>query len=155
MKLRILATIGALMLLAASAHAQGIGYYHTGNKDANGANASTTGMENSAIIISAANLGAAGSRHFLMLSALGYGAAAEVAMCFDSATLPATGAIPIAACPLAPAASTPAPSSCSFALPFDGLPLSKGLTCACSTTGQTLTTDTTSGGNCFFGIGWK
>jgi hypothetical protein len=156
---RILSGLLVVMLLwMGQARAQAIGYYHTGNKDANGANASTTGMENSVIVV---NSSPSSSRRFMMLSAVSYNtSAALVAMCFDSATLPADqSAASVAAllsqCSLATATSATQPSTCSFSLPNEGVGLVSGLTCACSTTGKKLTVDTTSGGDCFFGIAWK
>ena len=138
-----IAVITALLPVLAHAQTNKIGYYVT---------ASTTGMENSAIILPTTGSGTAS---WVMGAALSYNtSAAEVAMCFDSATLPANNAIPIMACPLAVAGSAAAPAPCSFSLPFGGLTLTKGLTCACSTTGKKLTVDTTSGGNCYFEIGW-
>lgn len=158
MKARILWVMLAALLIPSFARAQAIGYYHTGNKDANGANASTTGMENSVIVV---NSSPSSSRRFMMLSAVSYNtSAALVAMCFDSATLPADGsAASVAAllsqCSLATATAAAQPSTCSFSLPNEGVGLVSGLTCACSTTGKKLTVDTTSGGDCFFGIAWK
>lgn len=137
-------------------HAQAGGSYATGDKDANGANASVSGLENSAIIMTATSHGPISSHRVLMVGALSANtSAAETAMVFDSATLPANNAIPIMSCPLSKAAAN-APTSCSFSLPAEGLRgLTKGLTVACSTTWPLLTVDTTSGGNCFFNVSYK
>jgi hypothetical protein len=121
--------------------------YSTGQAPASGAT-SVTGTENSAITYVAAN----GSVQKLLLVAVqNYGASAEVAMLFDSATLPANGAIPLASCALA-AGTANAPAQCSLSLPADGRVMKLGTVVACSTTGKTLTVDATAGGVCYFQV---
>jgi hypothetical protein len=76
-------------------------------------------------------------------------------MCFDATSLPGNGAVPrLPPVPLQ-AGSTSAGTPGSLALPRDGFQVINGLVCACSTTAKTLTVDTTSGGDCFFGVGWN
>jgi hypothetical protein len=137
--------IFAALVVPKVAHAQNqaVGYYHT---------KAAGGMENSAVVLSAAG---SGSARFLLGAAVSYNtSAAEVAMCFDASSLPANATIPMAVCPLGTASSTAAPATCSFSLPMGGAILQNGLVCGCSTTGKTLTIDTTSGGNCAFYIGF-
>ena len=133
-----------------SAHAATVNTYSTGQPPASGAT-SVTGTENSAVVFVAAN----GSvQKMLLIAVQNYGAAAEVAMLFDAAALPANGAIPIAACALAAGAAN-APSQCSFALPADGRVMKLGTVVACSTTGKTLTVDATAGGVCYFQVQYQ
>lgn len=81
--------------------------------------------------------------------------AALTGMCFDATSLPTNGAVPrLPPVPLA-AGTAAAGTAGSLALPRDGFQVVNGLVCACSMTAKTLTVDTTSGGDCFFGVGWN
>jgi hypothetical protein len=95
--------------------------------------------------------------HILVLAAaVNYDASnAKVAMVFDSATLPANGAIPVLVVPLAAALSATQPTPGSFSLPAAGVKFQNGIVFALSTTAKTLTVDTTSGGNGFFEGCWQ
>lgn len=143
---RILIALAIALALGGTARAQNqsVGFYHT---------TASGGMENSAVVLSSAG---SGSRRVLMIGAASYNtSAAEVAMIFDAASLPANATIPLAICSLPAAASAAAPATCSFSLPMGGMSLVSGLVVACSTTGKVLTVDTTSGGNCSFYVAWQ
>lgn len=140
----------AVFLWDQEAHAATVNTYSTGQPPASGAT-SVTGTENSAVVFVAAN----GSvQKMLLIAVQNYGAAAEVAMLFDAAALPANGAIPIASCAV-PAGTANAPGQCSFALPADGRVMKLGTVIACSTTGKTLTVDATAGGVCYFQVQYQ
>src|SRR5438445_8079739 len=150
----VLIAFAWLLLNALNAGAQqsASGYYATGMTPATGL-ASTSGKENSAVIKTSSG---SGSLRASMIAALSYNTgASEVAMLFDAAALPSNGALPIAECPLATAASAVAPAPCSFSIPAGGMPLTSGLVVACSTTGSTLTVDTHSGGYCYFSVAYN
>ena len=86
-----------------------------------------------------------------LLSACNYNLAGpEVVMVFDASVLPANGAVPKMQLPLPAATGSNAPSCGSFSLPAGGVTFYSGLAIAASTSGKTLTVDTTSGGNTFF-----
>ena len=74
-------------------------------------------------------------------------------MCFDAATLPSNGAIPIwhLGVGAMPTAVQPAQSSNAF----PATRLVNGLVCALSTTAKTLTVDTASPANGFFNAWWN
>jgi hypothetical protein len=138
--------------LAGAAFADRISYYATGQPPASGAT-SVSGTENSAVV--AVN---SPTKQYtvLMVAVQNYDAAnAKVAMLFDAGALPATGAIPLAACAAPAATGVVAPGQCSFALPGDGRGLVNGLVVACSTSGKTLTVDGTAGGNCYFQVAFR
>jgi hypothetical protein len=89
-----------------------------------------------------------------LISACNYNSEApEVVMVFDARALPANGAVPKMELPLPASAGNNAPSCASFSLPASGVTLYAGLVIASSTTGKTLTIDTTEGGNTFFEVG--
>jgi hypothetical protein len=146
----VVAALAAILWATRSAHADVVKTYTTGQAPASGAT-SVTGTENSAIV--AIGNGTT-QRTVLLVAVQNYGAAAEVAMLFDAAALPGTGAIPLASCAL-PAGAAAAPSQCSISFPGDGRVNVQGIVVACSTTGKTLTTDTTIGGNCYFQVGYR
>jgi hypothetical protein len=73
-------------------------------------------------------------------------------MAFDAASLPANGTVPKMQLSLPAAQAAAQPSCSSFGLPAAGVTLYNGLVVAASTTGKTLTVDTTSGGNTFFEV---
>lgn len=135
---------------ATRSHADVVKTYTTGQAPASGPT-SVTGTENSAVVL----IGNGGTQHTVLLVAVqNYGASAEIAMLFDAAAVPATGAIPLASCAL-PAGAAAAPAQCSLSFPADGRTNYQGIVVACSTTGKTLTTDTTVGGNCYFQVGYR
>lgn len=146
----VVAIVGFALWDAGYASADVVSTYSTGQAPASGAT-SVTGTENSAIVL----IGNGTSQRTVQLVAVqNYGAAAVVAMLFDANALPATGAIPVASCALAAGAAA-APSQCSISFPGDGRVNFKGIVVACSTTGKTLTTDTTVGGNCYFQVAYR
>jgi hypothetical protein len=72
----------------------------------------------------------------------------KVVMLFDAASVPANGTVATRGMiPLAAATSANQPSYNSLGIAQGGLPFRKAVTFAASTTGKTLTVDTTSGGN--------
>ena len=96
----------------------------------------------------------AGPQKLMIAAAVNYDASnAKVAMIFDSATVPGTGAIPVLVVPLAAAVSSTQPTPGSFSVPSSGWQLSKGISIGCSSTAQTYTAD--SGANCFFEVCWQ
>lgn len=134
-------------------HADSISYYATGVYTPVGGSISVTGTENSAIV---ATIPKGATRSILMIAALNHDTSnAKLVMLFDSATLPANGTIPLATCPVGPALAATKPAGCSFNIPADGLYIKSGIVVACSTTAKTLTVDTTSGGNCYFEVGYR
>lgn len=143
MKIKIISTSLALLLSAfiGTGWALPTNWYST---------AGTTGTENSAVTPVEP-----GQVVNLITVVNDSTSAALTAMCFDAASLPTNGAVPrLPPVPMVAgtaAAGTPG----SFALPRDGFQVVNGLVCACSTTAKTLTVDTTSGGDCFFGVGWN
>jgi hypothetical protein len=111
-----------------------------------------TGTENYALITNAG--GVAVPEPIRLISACNYNSgAAEVVMVFDASALPVNGAVPKMELPLPASGGTNAPSCASFSLPASGVTLYKGLVIAASTSGKTLTVDTTAGGNTFFEVG--
>jgi hypothetical protein len=146
--------LAVLMVLAAvtAARADRISYYATGQPPASGST-SVSGTENSAVV--AVN---SPTKQYavLMIAVQNYDAAnPKMAMLFDAGGLPATGAIPLAACAAPAATGVAAPGQCSFALPSDGRGMAAGIVVACSTSGKTLTLDGTAGGNCYFQVGFR
>lgn len=114
--------------------------------------ATATGTENYAVISNAG--GVAIPEPVRLISACSYNSSApEVVMVFDAKALPANGAIPKMQLPLPASGGNNAPSCASFSLPAGGVTLYAGLVIADSTTGKTLTVDTTPGGNTFFEVG--
>jgi hypothetical protein len=111
-----------------------------------------SGTENYAIVLNAGN--GAVPEPARLLSACNYNPVSpEVVMVFDAMVLPANGAVPKMQLPLPAATGLNAPSCGSFSLPSGGVTFYLGLAIAASTSGKTLTTDTTSGGNTFFEVG--
>jgi len=114
--------------------------------------AAASGTENYALISNAG--GVAVPEPVRLISACNYNSGApEVVMVFDASALPANGAVPKMELPLPASAGTNSPSCASFSLPESGVTLYKGLVIAASTTGRTLTVDTTASGNTFFEVG--
>jgi hypothetical protein len=110
----------------------------------------TSGTENYALISNAGGV----PEPVRLISACNYNSGApEVVMVFDASALPVNGAVPKMELPLPASGGTNAPSCASFSLPASGVTLYKGLIIAASTTGKTLTVDTTAGGNTFFEVG--
>ena len=112
----------------------------------------SSGSENYAIISNAG--GVAVPEPVRLISACNYNSAEpEVVMVFDATALPANGAVPKMELPISVSSGSNAPSCASFSLPAGGVILYKGLVIAASTSGKTLTVDTTVGGNTFFEVG--
>lgn len=128
-----------LFFLPSITHAQTRGGYYS--------TSTASGTENSAVALKAAGTG---SDVVNLAGACNYDTGnPKVAMLFDSAALPSNGVVPIAIVPLAAAAAAAQPTCASFSTP---IPFRFGIVIACSTTGKTLTVDTTSGGNCYFEV---
>jgi hypothetical protein len=75
---------------------------------------------------------------------------AKIVMLYDSTSVPANGTVPtMGVIPLAQATTTSAPGMNSMTIAQGEVPFRNGITFAASTTGETLTVDTTSGGNVY------
>jgi hypothetical protein len=121
---------------------EGVNFYST---------AAASGTENYAIVDNSGGFAPEPAR---LISACNYNVAApEVVMVFDASALPANGSVPKMQLPLPAANGASAPSCGSFSLPAGGVTFYTGLLIAASTSGKTLTIDTTSGGNTFFEVG--
>jgi hypothetical protein len=113
--------------------------------------AAASGTENYAAIRNAGGTGV--PEPVRLISACNYNSGApEVVMVFDAGALPANGSLPKMMLPLPASSGSNAPSCASFSMPAGGVTFYAGVVVAASTTGRTLTVDTTSGGNSYFEV---
>ena len=142
------ASLIIMLAIAASpcvALAQGtVNYYST---------KAASGAENYAVIANAGTVPLVQPVRFI--AACSYNSAApEVVMLFDALSLPANGTAPRMEFSLPAAGGTNAPSCGSIPLPPGGVDFFKGVVVAASTSGKTLTVDTSGSGNTFFEVGY-